>query len=56
MSQLNQHMIDCQDEATQAQQQGEHLFYYSFYGDGIFPILHCITRHHRAPIGGQLTV
>jgi hypothetical protein len=56
MSQLNHYMIDCQDEVTQARQQGEDLFYYSFYGDGIFPILHCITRRHRAPIGGQLTV
>jgi len=56
MSQLNQHMIDCQDEVTQAQEQGEHLFYYSFYVNCIFPILHCITRCYRAPIGGQLTV
>jgi len=56
MSQLNQHMIDCQDEVTQAREKGEQLLYYSFYGDGIFPILHCITRCHRAPIGGQLTV
>jgi hypothetical protein len=56
MSQLNQHMIDCQDEVTQTREQGEQLLYYSFYSDSIFPILHCITRCHRAPIGGELTV
>jgi hypothetical protein len=56
MSQLNQHMIDCQDEVTQGREQGEQLLYYSFYGDGIFPFLYCITRRQRAPIGGQLTV
>jgi hypothetical protein len=56
MSQLNQHMIDCQDDVMQAREQGDQLLYYSFYHDGIFLILHCIARRHRAPIGGQLTV
>jgi len=41
ISQLNQHRIDCQEEVMQAQQQGKHLFYYSFYGNGIFPF--CIA-------------
>jgi hypothetical protein len=47
---------DCQEEVMQAREWGEQLLYFSLYGDGIFPILHCITRQHRAPIGGQLTV
>ena len=54
-SELNQHMMDLQVEVTLARERGEQVLYFSFYGDAIFPILHCITRRHRAPIGGQLT-
>ncbi len=54
-SELNQHMIDLQEEIMQAREQGEQILYFSFYGDAIFPILHCITRRQRATIGGQLT-
>jgi hypothetical protein len=54
-SELNQHMMDLQGEITQARERGEQVLYFSFYGDAISPILHCITRRHRAPIGGQLT-
>ena len=53
-SELNQHLMDLQDEIAQARERGEQVLYYSLYGDAIFPILHCITRRHRAPIGGQL--
>ncbi len=53
-SELNQHMMNIQVEITQAREQGEQVLYFSFYGDAIFPILHCVTRRHRAPIGGQL--
>jgi len=35
--------------------EGKQLLYYYFYSDGIFSILQCITRQHRAPIRGQLT-
>jgi hypothetical protein len=54
-SELNQHMMDLQVEVTQARERGEQVLYFSFYGDAIFPILHCITHQHRASIGGQLT-
>ena len=53
-SELNQHLIDLQDEITRARERGEQVLYFSLYGDAIFPLLHCITRRHRAPIGGQL--
>ena len=54
-SELNQHLIDLQEEIKQAQERGEQVLYFSLHGDAIFPLLHCITRRHRAPIGGQLT-
>jgi hypothetical protein len=53
-SELNQHLIDLQEEIKQAQERGEQVLYFSLYGNAIFPLLHCITHRHRAPIGRQL--
>ncbi len=43
-----------QPEVAAARACGENLLYFSLYGDAIFPLLHCITRSHRPPIGGEL--
>jgi hypothetical protein len=26
------------------------MLYYSMYGNAIFPLLHCITGHHKRPL------
>jgi hypothetical protein len=54
LSHLNGDMIRLQPEVTAAWQRGEDMLYYSIYGDVIFPLLLCITGHHRRPIRGAL--
>jgi hypothetical protein len=47
-------MMRLQPEVAAARARGGNLLYYSLYGDAIFSLLHCITRSHRPPIGGEL--
>ncbi len=52
---LSSQWLNLQPEVTQARQNGENMLYYSIYGDAIFPLLNCITVHHRQPLQGELT-
>ncbi len=57
LSNLNVDMMRLQPDVTQARQNGEDkdMLYYSIYGVAIFPLLNCITGHHRQPLLGELT-
>ncbi len=56
MSCLNEHLVMLQPETAAAQANGEHILFFSLYGDKIFPYLQCITHALEAPIGERLKV
>ncbi len=56
LSNLNVDLMMLQPDVTHARKNGEDMLYYSIYSDAIFPLLNCITGHHRQPLlEGDLT-
>jgi hypothetical protein len=54
MSWMNEHLMALQPEVAELRAQGEQIFFFSLFGDRIFPYLQCITHAHEAPLGGVL--
>jgi hypothetical protein len=55
LSNLNTDMMHLQPEVMQGRQNGKDMLHYFIYGNAIFPLLSCITGHHRQPLKGELT-